>query len=100
MKASIIASAAVLAVACASAANLPSSSASNDSGNPADFAIEGPLKFAARPTSTDITPIDLMSRLYVFADDSMMGRDDGGPRGATKATVYLERELRRLGLTP
>ena len=41
-----------------------------------------------------------MSRLYVFADDSMMGRDDGGRFGATKATSYIERELRRLELTP
>lgn len=41
-----------------------------------------------------------MSRLYVFSDDSMMGRDDGGRFGATKATAYIERELRRLELTP
>ena len=44
--------------------------------------------------------MDLMSRLYVFSDDSMMGRDDGGRFGATKATSYIERELRRLELTP
>jgi hypothetical protein len=68
--------------------------------NPAAFVTEGPLKFAPRPTSSAITPVDLMTRLYIFADDSMMGRDDGGPFGATKATAYVERELRRLGLTP
>jgi len=68
--------------------------------NPASFVTEGPLKFAPRPTSSAITPVDLMTRLYIFADDSMMGRDDGGPLGATKATAYVERELRRLGLTP
>src|SRR5438046_1638305 len=69
-------------------------------GDPSAFTIEGPLKFAARPTSKDITPIDLMSRLYVFADDSMMGRDDGGPIGNLKATKYVADELRRMGLFP
>ena len=68
--------------------------------SPADYTVEGPLKFTPRPTSPAITPIDLMSRLYIFADDSMMGRDDGGPLAATKATTYIERELQRLGLTP
>src|SRR5215213_9287789 len=67
---------------------------------PAAYAAEGPLKFTPRPTSPAITAVDLMTRLYVFADDSMMGRDDGGPLAATKATDYIERELRRLGLTP
>ena len=98
MKARILA-AALFGTACA-ASSSSVSSATPSSGNPAAFTVEGPLKFAARPTSTDITPIDLMSRLYVFADDSMMGRDDGGPLGATKATAYIERELRRLGLAP
>src|SRR5438874_13795678 len=69
-------------------------------GDPWDFKIEGPLKFAARPTSRDITPLDLMSRLYIVADDSMMGRDDGGPRGNLKATSYVANELRRLGVFP
>ena len=41
-----------------------------------------------------------MSRLYIFADDSMMGRDDGGPIGAGKASTYIERELRRMRVTP
>jgi hypothetical protein len=94
--------AAVLAVAafttsCASGTGSPSTPSA---GDPAAFVTEGPLKFTPRPTSTAITPVDLMTRLYIFADDSMMGRDDGGPFGATKATAYIERELRRLGLTP
>ncbi len=100
MKASIIIAVAVAAAACASSGNAPVSSAAPSGSNPAAFTVEGPLKFVARPTVADITPMDLMSRLYVFADDSMMGRDDGGSVGATKATVYIERELRRLGLTP
>jgi hypothetical protein len=85
--------------ACASSTGSTSSSTSSG-GSPADFVTEGPLKFPPRPTSGDITAVDLMSRLYVFADDSMMGRDDGGPIGASKSTTYIERELRRLGLTP
>ncbi|HTE46599.1 MAG TPA: M28 family peptidase, partial [Gemmatimonadaceae bacterium] len=90
-------------VSCASNSSSSTSSLpspASASGSPAEFPIEGPLKFTARPTSADITPIDLMSRLYVFSDDSMMGRDDGGRFGATKATAYIERELRRLELTP
>jgi hypothetical protein len=88
---------AVIGAACASGAG-PLSTPSAD--NPAAFSAEGPLKFAPRPTSTAITPVDLMTRLYIFADDSMMGRDDGGPLGSAKATAYIEREARRLGLTP
>ena len=58
-----------------------------------------PLKLAPRPTSAAITPADLMTRLYIFADDSMEGREFG-ERGNVKGTNYIERELRRLGLEP
>jgi len=58
-----------------------------------------PLKYAPRPTSAAITPADLMTRLYIFADDSMQGRDAGTP-GNARSNAYIERELRRLGLTP
>jgi hypothetical protein len=40
---------------------------------PVDFSVEGPLKFAPRPTTAQITAADLMTRLYIFADDSMLG---------------------------
>jgi hypothetical protein len=40
-----------------------------------------------------------MTRLYIFADDSMMGRRTGEP-GGLKGTAYIEREVRRLGLIP
>jgi hypothetical protein len=79
---------------------IPAAFAAIWQGDPSAFTIEGPLKFAARPTSKDITPIDLMSRLYIFADDSMMGRDDGGPLGNLKATKYVADEARRMGLFP
>ncbi len=58
-----------------------------------------PLKLAPRPTAGAISAADLMTRLYVFADDSMMGRQVGTEYNL-KGTVYIEREARRLGLVP
>ncbi len=60
---------------------------------------EGPLKHAARPTVADITAADLMTRLYVFSDDSMQGRETG-TIGDVKATNYIAREARKIGLVP
>ncbi len=58
-----------------------------------------PLKYTARPTSPAITPADLMSRLYVFADDSMLGRQVGF-EGNLKGTQYIADEARKIGLLP
>ena len=58
-----------------------------------------PLKYSGPPTSAAISAGDLMTRLYVFADDSMMGRE-AGTIGHMKGTAYIESELRRLGLVP
>src|SRR6266545_471854 len=58
-----------------------------------------PLKMSLKPTTPAITAADAMTRLYIFADDSMMGRRTG-EEGGLKGTAYLEREVRRLGLTP
>jgi hypothetical protein len=58
-----------------------------------------PIKRAPQPTVAAITPNDLMSRLYVFSDDSMMGREVG-TEWHLKATSYIEREIRRMGLQP
>jgi hypothetical protein len=58
-----------------------------------------PLKFEGPSTAGDITPLDLMTRLYKFADDSMMGRLAGTPWN-DKGTDYIAAELRRLGLRP
>src|SRR6188472_1876181 len=58
-----------------------------------------PVKLVAKPTSAAITAEDLMSRLYVFADDSMMGRE-AGTLGSMKATEYLAAEAKRIGLKP
>jgi hypothetical protein len=60
---------------------------------------EGPLKWAPRPTTTDITANDMRTRLYQFADDSMEGRRIG-ERGNVKGTDYIAREFARLGLKP
>jgi hypothetical protein len=58
-----------------------------------------PLKHAPRPTVPAITAGDLMTRLYVFADDSMMGRE-AGTEYNIKGTAYVAGELRRMGLRP
>ncbi len=60
---------------------------------------ELPRTHVARPTSAAIAPADLMSRLYQFADDSMMGRE-AGTRGNVMATDYVAREMARIGLQP
>ncbi len=58
-----------------------------------------PLKHDAKPTSAAISVEDLMTRLYIFADDSMMGRE-AGKRGSVMATEYLASEAKRIGLKP
>ncbi len=58
-----------------------------------------PLKHAPQPTTPAITSADLMTRLYVFADDSIMGREVGTEYNL-KGTAYIEGELRKLGLQP
>ncbi|HEY4306848.1 MAG TPA: M28 family peptidase [Gemmatimonadaceae bacterium] len=58
-----------------------------------------PLKHAPQPTTAAITSADLMTRLYIFADDSMMGREVGTEYNL-KGTAYIEREVRRMGLQP
>ena len=51
------------------------------------------------PTVPAITPGDLMTRLYIFADDSMQGREAGTP-GNVKGTDYIAAEIKRAGLVP
>lgn len=58
-----------------------------------------PLKHAPQPTTPAITAADLMTRLYIFADDSMQGRE-AGTIGNVKGTDYIAAEVKRLGLTP
>ncbi len=63
------------------------------------WADEGPRTWAPRPTASAITANDLRTRLYQFADDSMLGRRIGEP-GNVKGTDYIAREFKRLGLRP
>src|SRR6476661_4044666 len=54
-----------------------------------------------RPTPTvgAITAADAMTRLYIFADDSMLGRE-AGTLGNVKGTDYIAGEMQRMGLEP
>ena len=58
-----------------------------------------PRTHAPRPTTPAITAADLMTRLYIYADDSMMGRD-ASTAGNVKATDYIAAQVRRIGLQP
>jgi hypothetical protein len=58
-----------------------------------------PRTRAPRPTTSDISAADLMTRLYAFADDSMQGRE-AGSEGHFRATEYLASQVRALGLQP
>ena len=57
------------------------------------------MKYVGPPTRAAISAADMMTRLYVIADDSMMGRSADSPYNA-KGALYIEREVRRLGLQP
>src|SRR5262245_5816054 len=86
-----------LAAAC-SGSTRPSVTPPVSSGGRA-WPDEGPATWAPRPTETAITANDLRTRLYGFADDSMMGRRIGEP-GNYKGTAYIASEFGRLGLKP
>ncbi|MGH7537405.1 MAG: M28 family peptidase [Gemmatimonadales bacterium] len=58
-----------------------------------------PMKHAAAPTLPAIAPADLMSWLYAYADDSMMGREAGSPWNL-KATAWIADQARQMGLVP
>lgn len=83
-------------VACATVAVLApvlhaQSGKSNVYGNPE--------RLAPSPTKAPISIEDLKTRLYQFADDSMLGRQIGRI-GNQKGTDYIAREMKRLGLQP
>ncbi|HEY6853139.1 MAG TPA: M28 family peptidase [Gemmatimonadales bacterium] len=58
-----------------------------------------PLTHKPQPTKAEITAADLMTRLYIFAADSMLGREAGMP-GNVKGTNYIAAEIKRMGLVP
>src|SRR5687768_14679953 len=51
------------------------------------------------PTTAAITPSDLRTRVFIFADDSMQGRLLA-TRGNVKGVEYIASEAKRLGLVP
>ncbi|HET9684063.1 MAG TPA: M28 family peptidase [Gemmatimonadaceae bacterium] len=51
------------------------------------------------PTVGAISAADAMTRLYIFADDSMLGRE-AGTLGNVKGTNYVAAEMKRMGLEP
>jgi hypothetical protein len=58
-----------------------------------------PARLTPAPTSAAISVRDLQTRLYQFADDSMLGRQVGRV-GNWKGTAYIASEVKRLGLIP
>src|SRR3984893_15004707 len=51
------------------------------------------------PTTAALTPADLKTRLYIFADDSLQGRLLA-TAGNVKGVEYIANEVRRMGLIP
>jgi hypothetical protein len=58
-----------------------------------------PRTHTPQPTTAAITAADLKTRLYIYAADSMEGRETG-TRGHVKATNYIAAQLKALGLKP
>ncbi len=58
-----------------------------------------PRTHPPKPTTAAITAEELRTRLYIFADDSMQGRQIGRV-GNLKGTNYIAAELKRLGVEP
>jgi len=103
LHATLLCTAATLAAPCgatlAAQNRPPAAKAVNATAVKPVWQDEGPFKWAPRPTESNITPNDLRTRLYGFADDSMRGRRIGEP-GNFKGTEYIAREFKRLGLKP
>ena len=58
-----------------------------------------PTTHKPQPTTAAITAADLETRLYIYAADSMEGRETG-TRGHVKATDYIAAQVKALGLVP
>jgi hypothetical protein len=58
-----------------------------------------PLTHPPKPTTAAITAEELRTRLYIFSDDSMQGRQVA-TIGNMKGTAYIAGELKRLGVEP
>jgi hypothetical protein len=94
----------LLAIAAALAASAPLSAQAAQAIDTTSSVVPAPdtklpRTHAPKPTGAAITAQDLMTRLYIFADDSMMGRA-AGTIGNLKGTTYIGNEAQRIGLTP
>ncbi|HEY2163290.1 MAG TPA: M28 family peptidase [Gemmatimonadaceae bacterium] len=58
-----------------------------------------PTTHKPQPTGAAITAADLETRLYIYAADSMEGRETG-TRGHVRATDYIAAQVKALGLVP
>jgi hypothetical protein len=58
-----------------------------------------PLAAQAPPSSGPVTADEMLRRIEIISDDSMMGRYTPSP-GLERAAAYVTREFRRLGLRP
>ncbi|HVH13709.1 MAG TPA: M28 family peptidase, partial [Longimicrobium sp.] len=85
--------------ACAPAASVQETAPAPAGGGASVDTRWLPLTYTGQPTAPAITAADLMTRLYIIADDSMMGRQ-AGHRGNVMATDYIAAEFRRMGLEP
>lgn len=84
----------VVAVLATGAACAPAAPAPAPVPDPA-----APVEARVARTVPAITAEDLRHRVFLFAHDSMLGREAGTP-GNVKATDYLAAELRRMGVEP
>ena len=90
---------AVFAIAGSAAAQQAATSPS-DAGPPPNWdLLTRPRTHTPTPTTAAITPSDLRTRLYIFADDSMQGRLLATP-GNVKGVEYIASEVKRMGLVP
>ena len=69
------------------------------SAPPAWDVLMRPRTHVPTPTTAAITPADLKTRLFIFADDSMQGRLLA-TAGNVKGVEYIASELKRMGLAP
>lgn len=95
-----------IAIAVPIAACAPRGTATVPAPGPAPAAVAAPDPHTAaarthtpQPTTAEITAEDLRTRLYIFADDSMEGRE-AGMIGNVRGTNYIAAELEKMGLVP
>ena len=96
---SALACSAIALGACSSASRSSEAPATPSTAEAPAVPNELPLKYVGPPTRPAIAAADMMTRLYILADDSMMGRSAATAYNA-KGALYIEREVRRTGLKP